>query len=177
LTEGGRGMLPEFAQGLLKGHSRVRVTSEVAKEGGKERFKEALEKLRVSSMDVVCPTSPFDFRVSVNLEIPYEGSVKELREVVEEGGWRYRRKDRIPYQHQGIEIDLTAVRRVGSAPEQVEMSNELEVEADGEEIRDHAWRSELGIENRYEERVTLFLNNVRTLVREGCSGPPAGESG
>lgn len=168
-----RQALPEFSHKFLKPHSKIRVTTELSKaENGKERFKEALVKLRVDSMDVICPLDPFDFRVSVNLEIPYGGSMQALREAIEEGGWRYRRKDRIPYQHQGIEIDLTAVRRIGSTPEQMETSNELEVEANGEDIRDHAWRSELGIENGYEEQVTLFLNNVRTLVREGCLGPP-----
>lgn len=56
------------------------------------------------------PRTPFDWRVSVNLEMAFEGDMRDLVEV-QEGHRRAkdRNKDRMTYRHLAYQIDLTQV--------------------------------------------------------------------
>lgn len=53
----------------------------------------------------------FDWRVSVNLEVSWEGDKRDLMELVErrEGKRPDRNKDRVSYRHSHYQIDLTQV--------------------------------------------------------------------
>lgn len=67
-------------------------------------------KVRVADLDVHSPNSPFDWRVSVNLEMKFDGDERDLVEVME-GGKKAptRNKDRMTYRHLAYQFDLTQV--------------------------------------------------------------------
>lgn len=69
-------------------------------------------KCRVADLDVLSPRTCVDFRISVNLEISFEGDVSHLP-VVEMGGGkaRDRNKDRMSYRHLAYQVDLTQVAK------------------------------------------------------------------
>lgn len=87
---------------------KVRVTVD-------QRTGEILAKIvkcRVADLDVYSPSTCVDWRVSVNLEINYEGDVTHLP-VVEttHGRGGERNKDRMSYRHLAYQVDLTQVAK------------------------------------------------------------------
>lgn len=98
---------PVIRQNLNPRHKpRVRVTTD-------QRTGEVLAKIvkcRVADLDIVSPRTWVDFRISVNLEISYDGEVNHLP-VIEMGGGkaRDRNKDRMSYRHLAYQVDLTQV--------------------------------------------------------------------
>ena len=86
--------------------AKVRVTRD--QRTGAELAK--IVKVRVADLDVHSPKTPFDWRVSVNLEMQFQGAMKDLVEVMD-GGRRApeRNKDRVTYRHLAYQIDLTQV--------------------------------------------------------------------
>lgn len=92
---------------------KVRVTSD-------QKTGEVLAKIvkcRLADLDVHSPRTCLDWRVSVNLEMNYEGDISELVAVsdnVNSGGIQEkksieRNKDRMSYRHLAYQIDLTQV--------------------------------------------------------------------
>lgn len=84
----------------------MRITTD--QRTGRELAK--IVKVRVADLDVYSPKTNFDWRVSINLEMKYEGDNRDLVEVME-GGKRApeRNKDRMTYRHLAYQIDLTQV--------------------------------------------------------------------
>lgn len=88
---------------------RVRVTTD-------QRTGEVVSKIvkcRIADLDVYSPRTHVDWRVSVNLEMNYDGDVRHLQ-VADLGGPRgrgggERSKDRMSYRHLAYQIDLTQV--------------------------------------------------------------------
>ncbi|OIW22704.1 mRNA triphosphatase CET1 [Coniochaeta ligniaria NRRL 30616] len=67
-------------------------------------------KARVADLDLYIPTCAFDCRISVNLEMDWDGSLEELeREAVSHDASPDRRKDRLSYTQSHYQIDLTQV--------------------------------------------------------------------
>jgi hypothetical protein len=68
-------------------------------------------KIRVADLDVYSPRTAFDWRISVNLEMPFDGDVAGLPEASEASGGKgsKRSKDRMTYKHLAYQIDLTQV--------------------------------------------------------------------
>ena len=68
-------------------------------------------KARVADLDIHQPTCPFDCRISVNLEMDWEGSLEELQSVSvqSQDPQPDRRKDRLSYTQSHYQIDLTQV--------------------------------------------------------------------
>jgi hypothetical protein len=69
-------------------------------------------KCRIADLDVYSPRTSLDWRISVNLEMNYDGDVRNL--LVSDGGGRGRTggeriKDRMSYRHLAYQIDLTQV--------------------------------------------------------------------
>lgn len=91
---------------LLRKNVRVRITYD-------QRTKEVLGKIikaRVADLDLHLPTCPMDCRISVNLEMDWDGSLKELEQLPgAHGGQPDRIKDRLSYTHGHYQIDLTQV--------------------------------------------------------------------
>ena len=85
---------------------KVRITTD--QKTGKELAK--ILKVRVSDIEIYSPQTPFDWRVSVSLEVSYEGPMRDLVESTEKPGKRPdRNKDRVSYRHSHYQIDLTQV--------------------------------------------------------------------
>ena len=78
---------------------------------GKELAK--IIKLRVADMEVYSPSTAFDWRVSISLEMEWNGNMKDLIPVQEGPASRQksadRNKDRVTYRHLAYQIDLTQV--------------------------------------------------------------------
>lgn len=85
--------------------TRVRVTHD-QKSG--EQLAQII-KIRIADLDVYSPRTAFDWRLSVNVEMSYEGDVTGLIEVAENGRSSKRSKDRMTYKHLAFQIDLTQV--------------------------------------------------------------------
>ncbi len=86
--------------------ARVRVTNE--QRTGKEIAR--IIKARVSDLDVYSPCTVFDWRLSVNIEMNFEGDLNKMAESPSIDGKRpARNKDRLSYKHLAYQIDLTQV--------------------------------------------------------------------
>lgn len=91
---------------LRSSKAKVRITTD--QKTGKTLAK--IIKVRVADMDVYNPQAPFDWRISINLEMNFEGNMRDLVEVMEGGKQsRERNKDRMTYRHLAYQIDLTQV--------------------------------------------------------------------
>jgi polynucleotide 5'-triphosphatase len=107
--------LPRSAHATLPGCMRavqnprhvvkVRVTRD-------QRSGELLAKIikaRVADLDIYNPQSLLDCRISVNLEMRYDGDVESLISSSESVRMPDRNKDRLSYTHSHYQIDLTQV--------------------------------------------------------------------
>lgn len=66
-------------------------------------------KSRVADMDIHFPRFPLDCRISVNLEMRYDGDVESLIGSSEGSRMPDRNKDRLSYKQSHYQIDLTQV--------------------------------------------------------------------
>jgi hypothetical protein len=66
-------------------------------------------KARVADLDIFNPQSWLDCRISVNLEMRYDGDVESLISSTESSRMPNRNKDRLSYTHSHYQIDLTQV--------------------------------------------------------------------
>ncbi|KOC08878.1 putative mRNA capping nucleoside-triphosphatase [Aspergillus flavus] len=154
---------PVIRQNLNPRHKpKVRVTLD-------QRTGEVLAKIvkcRIADLDVYSPRTCVDWRISVNLEMSYEGDVSHLP-VVDPGRGRggERNKDRMSYRHLAYQIDLTQVAK-SEPPSKGEFEHELEVEISAAEIRRQGQLAIAGDpKNQYEELVKGFVDNIRILAR------------
>ncbi|KAI9762784.1 MAG: mRNA-capping enzyme subunit beta [Chaenotheca gracillima] len=122
-------------------------------------------KVRLADLDVYSPRTPFDWRLSVNLELTYAGDMDGLTEVLEGGKKSDRRKDRMTYRHQAYQIDLTQVTTPSEDPSKPTKEHELEVELSADAIREQGLLAKRGQATQYEDLVKGFVDNVRTLAR------------
>ncbi|ODM23305.1 hypothetical protein SI65_00894 [Aspergillus cristatus] len=155
---------PLIRQNLNPRHKpRVRVTTD-------QRTGEILAKIvkiRIADLNVFSPRTCVDYRISVNLEMNYDGDVSHLPVVdtnSDGGKARDRNKDRMSYRHLAYQVDLTQVAKSESAKN--EFDHELEVEISAAEIRRQGQLAMAGDpKNQYEDLVKGFLDNIRVLAR------------
>jgi len=89
-------------------HNRAKVRITTDQKTGEVKAK--IVKVRVADIDVFSPFTAFDWRVSVNLEMNFEGDMRDLVEQASlEGKGPDRNKDRVSYKHLYYTIDLTQV--------------------------------------------------------------------
>ncbi|KAJ5480730.1 hypothetical protein N7539_006624 [Penicillium diatomitis] len=154
---------PVIRQNLNPRHKpKVRVTTDV-KTG---EIIAKIVKCRVADIDVYSPRTSVDWRVSVNLEMEYDGDVSHLTMVdTSKGGRGERNKDRMSYKHLAYQIDLTQVA-TAEAPTKNDFEHELEVEVSAAEIRRQGNLAMAGDpSNQYEDLVKGFVDNIRVLAR------------
>lgn len=85
---------------------RVRITTDL----DTKEVTAKIIKSRLVDFDIFSPRTQFDFRISINVESPWNGSEDWLENVDEAGGRRGdRQKDRVSYRHLAYQIDLTQV--------------------------------------------------------------------
>ncbi|PLB54611.1 mRNA triphosphatase CET1 [Aspergillus steynii IBT 23096] len=155
---------PVIRQNLNPRHKpRVRVTVD-------QRTGEVLAKIvkcRIADLDVFSPNTCVDWRISVNLEMSYEGDVSNLTVLDGSRGGRGgdRNKDRMSYRHLAYQIDLTQVAK-SEPPVKGEFEHELEIECSAAEIRRQGQLAMSGDpSNQYEDLVKGFVDNIRVLAR------------
>lgn len=86
--------------------AKIRVT--VDQKTGKEIAR--IVKVRCADLDVYSPRTPFDWRVSVNIEMSVDGDLWNMVDPSSTNGKRHERnKDRMSYRHLAYQIDLTQV--------------------------------------------------------------------
>ncbi|KAE8152607.1 CYTH-like domain-containing protein [Aspergillus avenaceus] len=156
--------LPQVIRQNLNPRHKPKVRVTVDQRTGEVLAK--IVKCRIADMDVYSPRTCVDWRISINLEMNYEGDVSHLT-MVEPGRGRggERNKDRMSYRHLAYQIDLTQVAR-SEPSSKGDFEHELEVEISAAEIRR---QGQLAINedpnNQYEELVKGFVDNIRLLAR------------
>ncbi|OOF97981.1 hypothetical protein ASPCADRAFT_205249 [Aspergillus carbonarius ITEM 5010] len=154
---------PVIRQNLNPRHKpKVRVTVD-------QRTGEVLAKIvkcRIADLDVHSPRTCVDWRISVNLEMSYDGDISNLPVADGRGGrGGDRNKDRMSYRHLAYQIDLTQVAK-SDPPIKGEFEHELEVEISSAEIRRQGQMAMTGDpKNQYEDLIKGFVDNVRILAR------------
>ncbi|PYI28364.1 mRNA triphosphatase CET1, partial [Aspergillus indologenus CBS 114.80] len=153
---------PVIRQNLNPRHKpKVRVTVD-------QRTNEVLAKIvkcRIADLDIHSPKTCVDWRISVNLEMNYDGDVSQLTVVdPARGRGGDRNKDRMSYRHLAYQIDLTQVAKSESV--KGEFEHELEVEVSAAEIRRQGQMAMNGEQHQYEDLIKGFLDNVRVLARQ-----------
>ncbi|KAL4929129.1 putative mRNA capping nucleoside-triphosphatase [Aspergillus undulatus] len=153
---------PIIRQNLNPRHKpKVRVTHD-------QRTGELLAKIvkcRVADLDIYSPRTCVDWRISVNLEMSYDGDVSHLPPADTGRGASDRIKDRMSYRHLAYQVDLTQVAR--SEPSaKGEFEHELEVEVSAAEIRRQGQLAMSNdLDNQYEDLVKGLVDNIRILAR------------
>lgn len=177
---------PIIRQNLHPRHKpKVRVTTD-------QRTGEVLAKIvkcRIADIDVYSPRTAVDWRISINLEMNYDGDVRNLPVVDGARGSRGgdRNKDRMSYRHLAYQIDLTQVAKAEvcsvpacfpilgrrrlmlddvQPPTKNDFEHELEVEVSAAEIRRQGQLVMAGDpKNQYEDLIKGFIDNIRVLAR------------
>ncbi|KAL2174817.1 CYTH-like domain-containing protein [Thermothelomyces heterothallicus CBS 202.75] len=129
-------------------------------------------KARIADMSLHFPDLPLDCRISINLEMDWDGTVEELERMASSTGrppTPARMKDRLSYKHGCYQIDLTQVTQnvngVGNT-QRTEKEHELEVEVDPAPIIEQGRRAMEGQPHQYVDVVEGLVNNIRILARK-----------
>lgn len=170
---------PSIRSQIIPRHNKAKVR--ISTDQKTDRVLAKIVKVRVADLDVHSPKTHFDWRVSINLEMKFDGDMRDLVEVTE-GGKRApeRNKDRMTYRHLAYQIDLTQVTMAEvcqhgeiyarladheQATTNAEKEHELEIELSTAEVRKHGNLLKGGSANGYEDLVRGFVDNVRVLTR------------
>lgn len=120
---------------------------------------EVIRKEKIDNLHILSPNTPFDLRISVNLEHPAEKTGDEGEPM------KVRKKDRLTYTHQNYQMDLTQVKSPGSAT-----THELEIELTNvDELLKQARYESQGLDNHFESLIEGFMGTVTQLTRASTS--------
>ena len=168
-------ILPPAVKASLEANShrfkpRLRVTRDL--QTGRVLAK--IIKARIQDLHVYNPNPsfPFDWRISVNVEMNWEGNLDGLLagpgRSTHQDTLQGRDKNRLSYRHQYSQIDLTQVVPTADAAGRGEgTTHELEIELDSSELKRQYKLVGQGQLNNYENLVRGFVNNVRILSGKG----------
>ncbi|KAL7906055.1 mRNA triphosphatase CET1 [Trichoderma velutinum] len=170
------GHLPGCVRARLGSRSRnvrVRVTYD-------QKTNQILNKIikaRVADIDLHMPMAPMDCRISINLEMNWDGSLEELEQLSANKSDRQpdRNKDRLSYKQGHYQIDLTQVTHAVNGPgntQRMDKEHELEIELNHLALLDQGRRAMSGAPHRYQELVEGFVDNVRLLARKAKEFTP-----
>ncbi|KAM7221244.1 CYTH-like domain containing protein [Rhypophila decipiens] len=158
--------LPGYVTDLFNasGHRpKVRITYD-------QKTNEVLAKIiktKVQDIHLFLPESALDCRISVNLEMDWDGPVEALESQTKRPPAPDRMKDRLSYSHGHYQIDLTQVTQVNS--QRPEKQHELEIEVNPAAIIEQGQRAASGQPHQYPELVEGFLNNICLLARKAST--------
>lgn len=141
-------------------HERIRVSRD-QKTG---KVLAAIIKHKVNNLEISSPQTEWDYRIGVNIEINFPGSLDGLSEVVEKGKSveaMKRYKDRMSYSYlNAFQVDLTQVTQDN------QKIHELELELDSSVFLEHGDRVRNQQPNDFEPLINGMINNLRVLSRE-----------
>ncbi|PTB65821.1 mRNA triphosphatase CET1 [Trichoderma citrinoviride] len=176
--------LPTELHGHLPGCMRARLGSRsrnirvrVTYDQKTNQILNKIIKARVADIDLHLPMSPFDCRISINLEMNWDGSVEELEQAPSNRSDRQpdRNKDRLSYKQGPYQIDLTQVAHPTNGPgntQRIDREHELEIELNHQILLDQGRRALSGAPHKYQELVEGFVDNVRVLARKARDFTP-----
>ncbi|CAO3625417.1 unnamed protein product [Cunninghamella echinulata] len=115
-----------------------------------------IEKKRIDDLNIHSPMHPLDFRISINAEIPRPRP---------NNGYIYeRKKDRLSYQHGGLNFDLTQVKT--TTDREPDLRHELELEfIDAQQLATEKEKQERRESNAFTSSIERFVNNIRMLSK------------
>lgn len=136
-------------------------------------------KAHIDDLEVYSPRAPFDWRLSVNIEMRVTGDATEMINL--DSAKRKssdRSKNRVTYRHQAYQVDLTQVSMpevspyvntfilyADQSPQIANKTHELEIEIASEEVRRQGLLASQGKPNQYPDLIKSFVDNVRLLTR------------
>lgn len=108
--------LPGCVRALLPSRRPVKVRVTYDQKTGEPLAK--IVKARVGDLHLHLPTCPLDCRISINLEMAWDGSVEELERVAVSHAEKFpdRNKDRLSYKQNHYQVDLTQVTQIMPGP-------------------------------------------------------------
>lgn len=102
--------LPQIIIGDANSRSAKRTKVRITTDQKSGEVLAKIVKVRLADIDIYSPRTPFDWRVSVNVEMDFKGDMRELIEPDKRPGKSGdRNKDRMSYKHLAYQIDLTQV--------------------------------------------------------------------
>jgi polynucleotide 5'-triphosphatase len=162
--------LPEMVKRLINAtgsRQRIRVT----RDQKTNQVIRTMIKHRLGNLEISSPQTEWDYRIGINLEINYPGSIDNLEPVVEAGKSlenMKRQKDRMSYSWMGAyQVDLTQVQQ---GPLK---NHELELELSSDVLIDNADKVRRKEPNSFQGLITGMMNNLRVLSREITPAGPA----
>ncbi|KAF3922562.1 hypothetical protein ABW21_db0207778 [Orbilia brochopaga] len=150
-------------------HQRLKLRVTTDQKSG--RVLNKIIKGRIADLNVFSPRTAFDWRISVNMEMPWKGEVDRLVPQAAAD----RNKDRLSYHHLCFSVDLTQVTAApgagdarGGGPPLMgpKKEHELEIEVDAKRVRDQGKLIMERKPNGFQDLVRGFVDNVRVLTRE-----------
>lgn len=124
-------------------------------------------KAKVADLHLHFPKSPVDCRITVNLEMPWSGSLQELQErSAGSGDVRDRKKNRMSYKNGIFQVDLTQVMSSGGSGPMTAKQHELEIEVDPDYIRSAGEQALERDSSKYTDVIEAFLNRIRYITSE-----------
>jgi polynucleotide 5'-triphosphatase len=162
-------VLPEMVKRLIhSGGARQRIR--VTRDQKTNQVLRTMIKHRIGNLEISSPQTEWDYRIGINLEINYPGSIDNLEPVVEAGKSlesMKRHKDRMSYSWlDAYQVDLTQVQQ---GPFK---NHELELELGSDVLIDNADRVRRKEPNSFEGLINGMMYNLRVLSREITpSGP------
>ncbi|KAK3313150.1 CYTH-like domain-containing protein [Apodospora peruviana] len=161
-----------------RGHyAKVRVTYD-------QKTDEVLAKIvkcRIADISLHFPQCPLDCRISVNLEMEWDGEIDALERLSQASSRPsppHRNKDRLSYTHSHYQVDLTQVTQVTqvvpgpSNAQRQEKEHELEIEVASNVLIDQGRRAMDNRPHQYLELVEGLVNNVVLLARKAQEWGP-----
>ncbi|PFH62661.1 hypothetical protein XA68_12532 [Ophiocordyceps unilateralis] len=124
-------------------------------------------KARVADLDLHMPSCPMDCRLSINLEMAWDGPAEELEQ--QGAGQADRNKDRLSYTQGHYQVDLTQVTQTATGPgnlQRTDKEHELEIELAAGIVIDQGTKAMEGAPQRYQELIEGLVDNVRVLARK-----------
>ncbi len=178
--------LPPAVQQALKDRNLVRhpLKLRVSYDSKTRQLIDKIIKVRIGDLDILFPGDPLDCRISVNLEMHFEGSMEEIKSMVMDNRQPDRLKNRVSYKQSHYQIDLTQVTQTVSVNvsisdflsikpanrmqgvNRIEKEHELEIELSTAELRKQGQAAAARQPHEYIALVEGFLNNVRLLTRK-----------
>jgi polynucleotide 5'-triphosphatase len=162
--------LPETVKRLINAGSarqRIRVT----RDQKTNQVIRTMIKHRIGNLEISSPQTEWDYRIGINLEINYPGSIDNLQPTQEPGKSlesMKRQKDRMSYSWLGAyQVDLTQVQQGPTK------NHELELELSSDVLLENADKARRKEPNSFEGLITGMMNNLRVLSREITPPAPA----
>lgn len=163
LSAAGFDALPRSALNYLDQARQPRLRTSVNERApaGTDPVIARIVKIRLADLDIFCPGSPFDCRISINIEVDMHRPGIDPTAIVEGGDTKIgeRKKDRLSYTHSVYSVDLTQVKSADGRK-----VHELEIEVDAKELREQAEREAAGQPSGFGDMVQGLVNNMLTLM-------------